>query len=81
MTHEDLMNTVKRKEIKKEIISDCERSLYFLRNNPNEKHKFCFKENTFGVIRLKQGKDDLTVKMFLSGLKKLADVGSGKMRF
>ena len=68
MTHEDLMITVKRKEIKKEIISDCENSLLFLQNDPNEEHNFCFKQNTFGVKRLKQGNDDLTVAMFISGL-------------
>ena len=81
MTHDDLMSTIKRKEIKKEIVSDCEESLYFLCNNPNEEHKFCFKEKTFGVKRLKQGNDDLTVTIFLSGLKKLGIVGSGNMRF
>ena len=81
MTHEDLMSTIKRKEIKKEIISDCEGSIYFLHNNPNEEHKFCFKENKFKVKRLKQGNDDLTEKEFLSCLKKLAGVGSGKMRY
>ena len=80
MTHEDLMNTIKRKELKKEIISDCEESKLFLQKHPNEESKFSFKENKFRAKRLKRGNDDLTVWKFLSGLKKLAIVGSGKMR-